>query len=95
MSWKVPVDALNAHLEALLDAASAGEMIIVRRPGKPDVRIMSEHEWGSTSESLYLLGHPVNAARMFASAGYYERLEDGRFAITEAGWNAPKPEPPR
>ena len=66
----------RAHYKETLDAVTDDrEEVIITRPGKEDVVIVSRADYESLRETAYLLRSPANARRILESIG---RLESGR-----------------
>ncbi len=57
----------RANLKALMDrvVADKAPVTITRARGQESVVMVSESEWSSIEETLYLLSSPANAARLF------------------------------
>ncbi|WP_248762947.1 type II toxin-antitoxin system Phd/YefM family antitoxin [Pseudarthrobacter sp. SSS035] len=65
----------RAHYKETLDAVTDDrEEVIITRPGKEDVVIVSRADYESLRETAYLLRSPANARRILESI---ERLESG------------------
>lgn len=65
----------RAHYKETLDAVTDDrEEVIITRPGKEDVVIVSRADYESLRETAYLLRSPANARRILDSIG---RLESG------------------
>lgn len=65
----------RAHYKETLDAVTDDrEEVIITRPGKEDVVIVSRADYESLRETAYLLRSPANARRILESV---ERLESG------------------
>ena len=56
----------RANLKALMDrvVADKAPVTITRARGQESVVMISESEWSSIEETLYLLSSPANAARL-------------------------------
>ena len=56
----------RANLKALMDrvVADKAPVTITRARGQESVVMVSESEWSSIEETLYLLSSPANAARL-------------------------------
>lgn len=66
----------RAHFKETLDAVTNDrEEVIITRPGKEDVIIVSRDDYESLRETAYLLRSPANARRILTSI---ERLESGQ-----------------
>ncbi len=61
--------------DALFDAAAKEPILIVRADGR-HVVMLSEAEWNSIQETLYLLSNPANAAHLRRSI---EELDQGLY----------------
>jgi len=65
----------RAHYKETLDAVTDDrEEVVITRPGKEDVVIVSRADCDSLRETAYLLRSPANARRILESIG---RLEAG------------------
>ncbi|QHK21470.1 type II toxin-antitoxin system prevent-host-death family antitoxin [Pseudarthrobacter psychrotolerans] len=65
----------RAHYKETLDAVTDDrEEVIITRPGKEDVVMVSRADYESLRETAYLLRSPANARRILESI---ERLESG------------------
>ncbi len=65
----------RAHYKETLDAVTDDrEEVIITRPGKEDVVIVSRADYESLRETAYLLRSPANARRILESI---DRLESG------------------
>lgn len=66
----------RAHYKETLDAVTNDrEEVIITRPGKEDVVMVSRDDYESLRETAYLLRSPANARRILSSI---EELEAGR-----------------
>lgn len=59
------VTDFRANIASMLDRVCDDKLpLIVTRSGKENVVILSESEWASIEETLYLLSNPTNALRL-------------------------------
>ena len=66
----------RANLKALMDRAVADKApITITRQRKEGVVMISQSEWDSIQETLYLLSSPANAKRLL---GAIERMNAGK-----------------
>ncbi|QCB96181.1 type II toxin-antitoxin system prevent-host-death family antitoxin [Arthrobacter sp. PAMC25564] len=66
----------RAHYKETLDAVTDDrEEVVITRPGKEDVIMVSRSDYESLRETAYLLRNPANARRLLGSI---EELEAGR-----------------
>lgn len=66
----------RAHYKETLDAVTDDrEEVVITRPGKEDVIMVSRSDYESLRETAYLLRNPANARRILGSI---EELEAGR-----------------
>ena len=66
----------RAHYKETLDAVTDDrEEVVITRPGKEDVIMVSRSDYESLRETAYLLRSPANARRILNSI---EELEAGR-----------------
>ena len=63
-------DNLATVLDQVLDDQ---EVVIVRRPGSPDIALIPAQELSSLMETVYLLGSAANAKRLFSALRRVDR----------------------
>lgn len=77
-------------METLDAVTDDREEVVITRPGKDDVIMVSRSDYESLRESAFLLRGPANARRIVAST---EELEAGRGAarkLSEGGLSGPR-----
>ncbi|WP_211882228.1 type II toxin-antitoxin system Phd/YefM family antitoxin [Pseudarthrobacter albicanus] len=71
----------RAHYKETLDAVTDDrEEVVITRPGKEDVVMVSRSDYESLRETAYLLRNPANARRILGSI---EELEAGRGVVRD------------
>ena len=61
----ISVTDFRKNIAAMMDRVIDDELpLIVTRSGQRNVVVVSEKEWGSIQETLYLLANPRNALRL-------------------------------
>lgn len=71
----------RAHYKETLDAVTDDrEEVVITRPGKEDVIMVSRSDYESLRETAYLLRNPANARRILGSI---EELEAGRGVVRD------------
>ncbi|MGY2744702.1 type II toxin-antitoxin system Phd/YefM family antitoxin [Pseudarthrobacter sp. O4] len=71
----------RAHYKETLDAVTDDrEEVVITRPGKEDVVMVSRSDYESLRETAYLLRNPANARRILGSI---EELESGRGVVRD------------
>ncbi len=71
----------RAHYKETLDSVTDDrEEVVITRPGKEDVIMVSRSDYESLRETAYLLRSPANARRILGSI---EELEAGRGAARD------------
>ena len=71
----------RAHYKETLDSVTDDrEEVVITRPGKEDVIMVSRSDYESLRETAYLLRSPANARRVLGSI---EELEAGRGAARD------------
>lgn len=76
MSAQIPYVDAQVSLGELCDRViETGEAVIITRPDGKNVALVSEAEFSSLLETLYLLQSPANAARLTAAL---ERSKSGK-----------------
>ncbi|MET3919554.1 type II toxin-antitoxin system prevent-host-death family antitoxin [Arthrobacter sp. UYEF20] len=71
----------RAHYKETLDAVTDDrEDVVITRPGKEDVVMVSRSDYESLRETAYLLRNPANARRILGSI---EELEAGRGVVRD------------
>ncbi|MFD1787589.1 type II toxin-antitoxin system Phd/YefM family antitoxin [Sphingomonas floccifaciens] len=66
------------NLKSMIDkvVADRAPLAITRQRGQEGAVLISESEWASIEETLYLLGSPKNAARLLDAVRGFESGED-------------------
>jgi antitoxin YefM len=62
--FKVSLHHARENLKALIDQATAGETIVIKRRGKQDVALVAKSELTGLAETIHLLSSPANAKRL-------------------------------
>ncbi|WP_347718637.1 type II toxin-antitoxin system prevent-host-death family antitoxin [Sphingomonas sp.] len=75
----------RANLKALMDrvVADKAPVTITRARGQESVVMVSESEWSSIEETLYLLSSPANAARLLDAVRGLEAGEGTEHELIE------------